>query len=78
MKSFRELNRQLEGFRAMAKKNHHITDYGLSRMVGTSVSNIRNKSHDEALPNMPFWMVVKLVRAGGGDIELKAVRNEKN
>ena len=70
MKTYADYNTEIDGFRTKAKKLHECNDNGLAKMCGTSISNLRNKSSERAFPEMPFWQVVKLVRAGGGDIEL--------
>jgi len=71
MNTYADYNNEIEGYRTKAKKLHRCTDNGLAKMCDTSISNLRNKSHERAYPDMPFWQVVKIVRAGGGDIEIK-------
>ena len=69
MNTYADYNREIDGFRTKAKKLHKCNDNGLAKMCGSSISNLRNKSSERAFPEMPFWQVVKIVRAGGGDIE---------
>ena len=71
MKTYADYNREIEGRRTIAKKLHHITDFGLGKMCETSAQGLRNKSCDHSLPDMSFWQVVQLVRASGGDVEIK-------
>ena len=71
MKTYADYNREIEGRRAIAKKLRHITDHGLGELCETSGQGLRNLSCKHSLPDMSFWQVVQLVRASGGDVEIK-------
>jgi hypothetical protein len=71
MKTYADYNRDIEAKRTIAKKLRNINDDGLGVLCGMPKQSIRNRSHDRTFPEMPFWPVVLLARASGGDIEIK-------
>ena len=66
--TYRDCNIFLASLREAAKKRQAYNDKELARKCSISVSQIRNRAHNNELPNLDYWAVVQMAHEAGYNI----------
>ncbi len=65
MTGIREMDRDIQGIREMAKRYRGITDADLAKACGISASTIQHKASNKELPLLSYFSVAQMADLAG-------------